>query len=60
MRPVSTPDHADSSEDSSLLPLLEISRLVASAASLPLLAFATICTGGPALCAAQRTPPGSR
>lgn len=60
MKPVSTPDHADSSEDSSLLPLLEFSRLVASAASPPLLALATICTGEPALCAAQRTPPGSR
>lgn len=60
MKPASTPDRADSSEDGSLLPLLEFSRLVASAASLPLLALATVCTGEPALCAAQRTLPGSR
>lgn len=48
------------SVDTSLLPLLQIAGLVASAVSLPLLAAATLCRDGAASCLFQRTPPGSR
>lgn len=51
--------NSDNTMETSLLPLLQIVELVASAASLPLLVLATICTGV-ATCLSQRTLPGSR